>query len=143
MFTDLNSLFPNLAKSGYLRTSDPTTDYNCIAWVFGDDENRWEPDEAGFWIWPDGLKRSYSMSSFIKLFKHHGYEKCANGALEEGFQKVAIYTSRGKFKHVALQTYDGKWKSKLGDLDDIVHETLDGLNGERYGTPTVFLKKTI
>src|ERR1700732_2591303 len=142
MLTDLNSKFPQLVTTGYLRTSCPTIDYNCIAWAMSDNKHWWEPDQDGLFVWPDTLQRSYALFAFVNLFKHHGYQKCSNDVLEAGYDKIAIYTISRQFKHVARQLADGKWTSKLGCCDDITH-TLDGLKGGTYGLPTIFMKKAI
>ena len=35
----------------------------------------------------------------------------------------------------------GRWTSKLGNLEDIEHTTLDGLRSLVYGTIAVFMKR--
>lgn len=43
--------------------------------------------------------------------------------------------------HVARQLDDGKWTSKLGSNEDIIHHTLDGLEGEKYGQVTTIMTR--
>jgi hypothetical protein len=51
--------------------------------------------------------------------------------------------SQGKPKHAARQrTTEKVWTSKIGDLDDIDH-TLDGLAGNNYGKPTLFMRRKL
>ena len=70
-----------------------------------------------------------------------GYHACPGGALEPGFDKVAIYAlNDGNPKHVARQLSSGLWTSKLGTMEDIEHD-LDGLVGERYGSVVAFLRR--
>lgn len=140
MYSDLGAIFPHLQNGGYLRTSPPTVDYNCVAWVFSRIDEWWEPDIFSLCVWPNDLKRNYTINSYIKLFEKNGFTRCDNDTLETGFEKIAIYTIDNEFQHVTRQLPDGKWTSKLGDLDDITH-TLRGLAGKHYGNPTIFLRR--
>jgi hypothetical protein len=74
--------------------------------------------------------------------KHHGFERCNNGDLEDGYEKIAIYTKGRKFCHVARQVPDGRWESKLGTLDDVIHG-LEAVEGQLYGAATIFMRRTI
>ncbi|MEH2465522.1 DUF7689 domain-containing protein [Nostoc sp.] len=71
-----------------------------------------------------------------------GYEVCQSDVLEEGFQKIAIYTDSNKVPtHIARQLPTGKWTSKLGSLEDIEHNNLQGLTGNpAYGELTYIIK---
>lgn len=91
--------------------------------------------------WPDPLAENH-LSSFQSAFEGLGFEVCEDGALEAGFEKVAIYALHGQPKHAARQTADGNWTSKLGNEWDIWHEQ-DALNGPVYGEPVLFLKRTV
>ncbi len=139
MLTDLVAEFPRLANTFYLRTSQPTFDYNCIAYAAGDDTQRWDP---GFGYWPDGLPRNNKKLTLIKLFRGLGFGACKDGSIEDGFEKIVIYTKNGAGTHASKQLLDGYWSSKLGDLDDIKH-TLDGLIGDQYGSPSVFMRRAV
>jgi hypothetical protein len=55
--------------------------------------------------------------------------------------KVAIYASGGELTHAARQLPDGQWTSKLGDLEDIEHDTLEALKCEEYGKPVLIMRK--
>jgi hypothetical protein len=140
MLTDPLALFPDLLKDGYSRTSPPTVQYNCIAWALKDDEKWWEPDQLGWFYWPEACERSYHLRSFLKMLSINGYIKCDDPTHEAGFEKLAIYTDGNQFKHIARQLADGKWTSKLGQADDISH-SLNGLIGQGYGRPTIYLKR--
>jgi hypothetical protein len=126
--------FPALDQSAFEVTSQPTRDYNCIAWAVGDDKNFWWPTRH----WP--TKRTESRQSFLKAFATKGYRPCKNADPEPGFEKIALYMMDGKPTHAARLLDDGKWTSKLGTAYDITH-TLDCLNGDRYGKPVLFLKR--
>jgi hypothetical protein len=126
--------FPALDQSAFEVTSEPTRDYNCIAWAVGDDKNFWWPTMH----WP--TKRTESRQSFLKAFATKGYKPCNSADPEPGFEKIALYMLDGKPKHAARLLSDGKWTSKLGSAYDITH-TLGCLNGDKYGEPVVFLKR--
>jgi hypothetical protein len=134
--------FPNLENTEYEVTSEETVDYNCFAFVAGEEDCRWDPvDPDGYW--PDGVPRELTLDAFIKAYQTIGYECCDNGDIEPGFQKIAIYTYNGEPQHAAIQTENGMWKSKLGDWEDIQHE-LKGLeNPNYYGVVQQILKRPV
>jgi hypothetical protein len=137
--------FPNLAARNHQRTSDPTAEYNCIAWAMSDTKKWWwHEGRGGGWYWPPDVPRDGGVSSYVKLFEKYGYEVCADGTPEKGFEKVAIYSSfDGRVTHAARQKPTGIWTSKLGKGHDIDHITLDALDGPVYGQATKFLKRSI
>lgn len=142
--------FPNLKETDYQKTSEPSEDYNCIAWALQDNSKRWDPDEMNQWYWPPGVPRAVEMEALRAAFRTEGFEDCDDGSLEDGIEKIALYaTSNEKPTHAARQLENGKWTSKLGDYEDIEHETLDCLNGERnwfgriqcYGKAVGYMKR--
>lgn len=139
MLADLVSLFPNLSVERYIRTSLPTTGYNCIAHAFNDQSRWWEPDPFGLFTWP-APSRDNTISGWIKLAEAQGFSKCNNGNLEESFEKIAIYVLNHQPRHIARQLGNGDWTSKLGPLDDISH-TLSGLEDTTYGKALRFLRR--
>jgi hypothetical protein len=70
--------FPKLPADGAEKTSDPTPQYNCIAWAAEKDQHRWwQPIKEESWDhWPEGVPDDYSFESFVILFEKMGYEKC-------------------------------------------------------------------
>lgn len=135
--------FPNLASSEYKLTSPDTIDYNCVAWAAEDDQTWWWPDAQNTHYWPPGVPREETLEAFKQAFQTIGYQVCEGDALEEGFQKIAIYTDSNNVpKHVARQLSSGKWTSKLGSDEDIEHVNLQGLAGQPgYGEVTCFMKR--
>jgi len=43
---------------------------------------------------------------------------------------------------MARQLENGKWTSKLGELEDIEHDTLDVFDDSDYGTVACIMKKS-
>jgi len=85
-----------------------------------------------------------TLDAFIQAFQSIGYEVGASDNLESGFQKIAIYADyTGKPTHAARQFLNKKWTSKLGQDEDIEHETLEGIMGETYGSVVCIMKKII
>src|SRR5438132_8524617 len=119
---DLEALFPNLRKEGFLVTSEPDEDYNCIAHAAGVNDIPWWPtaETTPDVYWPPGVTREETLEAFVIAYAAIGYVPCDNSSLEPGFEKVALYAStRGHPKHAARQLSSGAWTSKLGRLDDI------------------------
>lgn len=137
----LELTWPNLRKTGYQITSPPDRAYNCIAWAAGHQDRPWWPIDRKPYYWP--LEpRVESLQSFIDVFKQLGYEICSDSNLESQFEKVAIYVDDdGIPTHMARQLETGEWTSKCGDLEDISHHTLEGLEGEFYGKVSILMKR--
>lgn len=77
--------------------------------------------------------------------------ECANGDLEDGFEKIVLYqyideTSAhdiGEWSHAARQLPNGKWGSKIGDLEDTIHKTPQALEGIEYGRVGLYMKRRL
>jgi len=116
------TLFPNATDQNRQPDSDPSTDYNCLGWaVHSKRLNIW-PDFDN--SWPVDMPRVENVDSIVRFLERLGFADC-NGdiSLEAGFEKVAIYSTKGVPQHVARQRPDGKWTSKLNRLIDIWHLT--------------------
>ncbi|MGH7772346.1 MAG: DUF7689 domain-containing protein [Candidatus Binatia bacterium] len=136
--------FPNLRPGEYEVTSPASDQYNCVAWAAGQSETWWEPDAADLYFWPPGLPRLLELDAYVRAFATLGYVYCHTGDLEPGVEKVALYADpKGTPTHAARQLPNGRWTSKLGQLEDIEHETLDCLSGAAYGTVTILLRRAI
>jgi hypothetical protein len=71
-----------------------------------------------------------------------GYVPAANGDIEPGYSKVAIYLDgNGVPTHAARQLPDGRWTSKLGRNVDIRHERPEDVGGGLYGEPIIYMKR--
>ena len=130
----LEQMFPSLSSAGYQVTSPATEDYNCIAWALNRIDTVFWPDTMDLFAWPDTLPREEDLNVVISFFQTHGYKICRNSGLEKGVQKIALYIlADDKFTHVARQLNDGAWTSKIAEHEDIKHESLLALVGDRCG----------
>jgi len=133
--------FPNLNSTNSRPTSPYDEDYNCIAWAAEDTDYWWWPDAMGQKYWPTEVPREETLAAFVRAYGIQGYIERCDATVEQGKQKIAIYTaSNGKPKHAARQIPDGWWASKLGQLIDIEHE-FAALDGPAYGTVAVILAR--
>ena len=133
--------FPKLVSDRFAVTSPPDPLYNCIAWAALDSTRWWEPDEDGYW--PEGIARDRTLQSFIDAYGTLGFTTCTDGALEAGFEKLAIYSDHDGPQHAARQLPDGTWTSKLGPWEDIAHASADALEGTLYGTVVQYLRRAV
>lgn len=139
--------FPHLGKweehSPPTLPGGPTPRYNCYAFAAGDNTQRWEPDPANQYYWPPTALRAYTIPAFIQAYQTRRYEVCGDGMQEGGYEKIVIYADIGIVKHAARQISDGRWLSKLGDAEDIIHETPQALAGAVYGQPVCYLMRQV
>ncbi len=138
--------WPNLKKNTFEITSEDTPKYNCITWALDPNLNRWiAPIEKKGYYWPSDLPPISTIENYIKLCKKFGYEICENGSFERGFEKIAIYFKEANLEtiHIARQRKDGTWTSKLGDYEDIKHNSYRDLENGDYGNVQYYLKKVI
>lgn len=144
--------FPNLLPNGFKRedvTSPWVIHYNCVAYAAKDETRWWWPSPlfpgAMYTHWPPALPRETTptVENFFRAFEILGYKECSDGKPEFGFEKVAIYVDSNDVPtHMARELGDGIWQSKLGNLQDIQHHNLDGLEGS-YGTAQYFMRKPL
>jgi hypothetical protein len=142
--------FENLRQEPFECSSDRTDDrpnngYNCIAYAAGKTDKWWWPVDDPSAYWPEGLPREplgfETLGNFIKAFESEGYLVCADGEPEDGFEKVALFSSNTGPTHAARLLPEGRWVSKLGKLEDIKHKTVHSVEGLAYGKATTFLKR--
>jgi hypothetical protein len=135
---NLFDLFPHLTHDNHEITSPRTIKYNCIAWTVGNVNRWWQP--GGYWP-IEANRDDYGVGNLINAFRSMGFEECENGDLEDNIEKLAIYGSSLIYTHAARQLADGRWSSKLGQLEDIVHSTVEALCGSDYGEVVQFMKR--
>jgi hypothetical protein len=131
--------FPNLHPGNYRDTSPLDRRYNCIAWAAGVDCDWWGPENSHHW--PGNAPRNYQVASLILVFESVGFAICADGLLEDGFEKIAIFADGEEYTHAARQLEDGKWTSKMGPDEDIVHDAPENLAGPCYGNVSAYMKR--
>lgn len=134
--------FPNL--SDYSVTSERAVEYNCFAWALGYTSRCIDPSPGYFW--PESLSTALTVGTFVELFRMEGYETCADGTMEIGYEKVAIYALDGEPTHAARQLRNGRWTSKLGTWEDIEHATPEDLHSAPnsqigYGRVVQFMRR--
>jgi len=138
---DIEQDFPNL-KGNYKITSPKDYRYNCFAWAGGDTHHWWQNDGAPYFFWLHN-DRSHTLESYVKAYNIVGYkEESETSEFEPDFEKVALYVdANGLPSHAARQKDNGLWTSKLGEDEDIEHNTLKSIEGQFYGTVKIILKK--
>lgn len=142
------SLFDNLDPNNPTNydpdVSPADTTYNCIGWAIDpDNPQNWWPKKN--FKWPKNLLRVETIENFIRAFEIKGYVVCDDGAIEEGFEKIVLYSineyGREIPKHAARQLPNGKWTSKIGACEDIKHFTPEDVEGLAYGKKYKFMKR--
>ena len=137
-----NKDFPQLTPQNHRVTSPETEEYNCIAWAAGEQDRFWWPVYNPTAYWPLPIPQQVTVRAFVEAFGTLGYQVCGDGALEDGFEKVALYVDqRTRPTHMARQCSDGTWTSKLGQSFDISHNTPRDVNGPKYGFISTFMKR--
>ncbi len=143
MRADLARIFPQLESAPYQIKSPEDVKYNCVAWAASPAEvrRRWRPAPSPFYYWPVE-PREETVAGFIRAFGRLGYAVCDTSDLEPGYERLAIYADDANTPtHMARQLPSGRWTSKLGELEDIQHSTLDQLSGSDYGRVVQILKR--
>ena len=131
--------FPNLLATDGCITSANDYFNNCFAWAAGDKENRWQIGPPHVWF---TASTAETLENYIENYGYVGFEETDTPEFEEGFEKVAIYVDEdGEPLHAARLMENGNWTSKLGELEDMEHQTLGCLECDDYGTAKAFLKR--
>jgi hypothetical protein len=136
--------FPDLTESEYTVKSRRTARFNCIAWAADDSSRYWWPDPQYQVFWPSSAPHEETLIAFQMAYASIGYVPCDDGTLEDGFEKIAIFMDADGPTHAAWQKPDGSWSSKMGPLEDIVHQRLDRMAGPRgraYGKPETYMRR--
>lgn len=131
--------FPNLSPINYRIHSPKTGKYNCIAHAANDETRKW--DSCQGYYWPPKAVRGDDIEALVSAFEAIGYERCQDGKIETGYDKVVLYAyENGEWTHAAKQLGDGLWSSKLGNSFDIRHNTPHAVSGGLYGKVIYFMK---
>jgi hypothetical protein len=133
---------PRLLAEGYDRTSDPSAEYNCVAWALGENTRWWEPVPG--YYWPVDVPRDDTLENYILVFERAGYERCADPGHEAGYEKLAIYVDEaGDFAHAAKQRNEERWTSKMSWFEDIEHSSAESLLGGALNQIALVLRRRI
>lgn len=154
----LKGAFPKIedAEGVFHIKSPETSGYNCIAWAMGFND-RWVDyinDGSPKKWWPAGVQRDWHPNTLIEAFEAVGFEKCEDGKLEKGFDKVALYRVRpfqspltGEWideygwTHAARIIQEGVYHSKIGPSFDIYHRSGDVFEGTDYGEIYQYMRR--
>ena len=140
----IDKQMPLLAADGYQVTSEPTDEYNCIAYAVGETDRWWSHEADAGYYWPEHASSTPSIKSLIEAFSGLGYEMCEDASDEPGFSKIALYADgQGHWTHAAVQLLDGRWSSKLGSYEDITHRTPESLDPDVYGRVDCFMRRPL
>jgi hypothetical protein len=107
---------------------------------------KWEPDPYNMYYWRPNVPRELTIDAFMRAYGTLGYVECADGTVEPGFEKIALYGKQMPWgdidpTHAARQLPDRRWTSKLGPAEDITHATPTDVDGPEYGTCVRFLRR--
>jgi hypothetical protein len=138
----IENIAPKLATEQYEITSSESDAYNCIGWALYDTRQWWWYTPQYGCYWPPGISRNNNPQAIARIFEIHGYQHCDSPDVESGFEKVALYEHPVYgIEHVTRQLETGRWTSKIGEWEDIEHETAKSLEGIEYGLVAAFMKR--
>src|SRR5258708_35906706 len=124
----IEAIFPALREAGYRITSPATPSYNCFAWAGNDTRYWWQPVPLRGFHWPEEIPGELNMENLLRVYQMLGYNVCESRAAESDVEKIAIYAEPdGLPTHAARQLSSGKCTSKLGELEDVEHTTLESI----------------
>lgn len=139
----MSGSFPHLIATNHRITSAADSAYNCYAWACHRTDIWLEAGQV-YAYWPSGIPSKLTLNTLTAVYAAEGFVRCDDGTLEPGCEKIAIYTdTRGLPLHAARQLPIGAWTSKMGQLEDIEHDSLDAISGPTYGRPARFLRRPI
>jgi len=135
--------FPKLVLDVNFGIKSKTDDrYNCIAWAIVRDDVWVDALEGEFdgIYWPASVPKGRALTHLEAMFSSYGYVRC-DDSFEEGYMKVALFEKQERWSHAARQLPGGNWASKMGQLEDIHHNTPFDIEGDGYGKVGLFMKR--
>lgn len=138
----IEQLFPGLCGTSWAIKSRKTKRYNCFAWAAREKHRRWDFRKGAFW--PKGVKRLSGIAYLVGAFQTEGFNVCTQGdcqTYDPSFDSIVVYALNTRGTHAARLLHNGMWTSKLGDLEDIEHQTPEAVSGTVYGNPRVYMKR--
>ncbi len=103
---DLLAAFPALRDHPFEVTGPATEDYNCFAHAVGRADVFAWPEASSWWL--ADLPREGGLECLVAGLRLFGYERCASGDLESGFEKVCIYAIGTAPQHLSRQLPSGE-----------------------------------
>ena len=94
----------------------------------------------GFY-WPPGFPADVSVETVTAIIKLHGFPVEVERNTAPVAESIAIYAKGEDWEHFA-KFDDGVWKSKIGEDHDIMHSSLDVLEGDMYGHVVKILSRS-
>lgn len=144
---EARAVLPNLKNFKHGRTSDPDDRYKGIAYVMGETNMKWWPADVDEVIWPPDAPLEETIPAFAAAFRSKGFAVSSSGSFDNGKQKIALYCVGQTPTHAAIQIISGKhagnWSSKLGDLIDIFHETVEAVECDAYGKAIAYFERNV
>ncbi len=134
MLDRVERAFPRLVETGYVKTSEASASYNCVAFSLGDETRYWWPPIDGSrsdTYWPtESDAGQETLESFLRMYQAYGFIPCDGLEREPGFVRIAIFIGPPDDcpEHVAVQVASGKWISKMWSEEAIAH-TVEALEG--------------
>jgi hypothetical protein len=98
--------------------------------------------------WPKGAPQTETIEGFMAAFATKGWKKCKNARFKRGYEKLVIYVDPATKEptHAARELFEGEksthqWTSKLGDLSDVRHATLESIYCKEYGIAYAYMQR--
>lgn len=138
---DIEQAFPGLRGTAWAIKSRYTKRYNCLAWAAREKHRRWDTSNA---YWPAGVSRLSGFAYLVGAFQAEGFSVCNKSACQkydQNYDSIVLYQLNVRGTHAARLLHNGMWSSKLGDAEDIQHQTPEAVGGTIYGQPSVYMKR--
>ena len=138
----IEQLFPGLCGTPWAIKSRKSRRYNCLAWAAREKHRRWDFGKGAFW--PPGVKRASGFAYLVGAFQAEGFSVCDKATCQKydpNCDSIVLYKLNIRGTHAARLLHNGMWSSKLGDAEDIQHQTPEALTSILYGEPFVYMKR--
>lgn len=124
----------------FVLTSPSTYLYNCIAFALGV-QDRWVDSAELPWHWWPPVRKGWSESDLVAVFRYFGFEDCGtDDTLEPNYDKVALYHNEDGWTHAARIVGNGIYHSKFGASFDGTHSNGDVLQAQ-YGSVFLIMRR--
>src|SRR6266849_11043738 len=93
--------FPALTRENYQKSSEKDFNYNCLAFVLGDNQNWWEPPGMFGHYWPPGFPEDTTVETVTLIIKTHGFLVDAELKANPETEAIAVYAEGHEWTHFA------------------------------------------